>query len=258
MRTKVIVLAAGKGERLYPLTRNTPKSLLHVGEGLTLLESQLHSIAGAGVRDVVIVGGYRVAQIEAKLESYRRESDVNISVVFNPFYDVSNNLVSLWFAKHEMRHDADAIVIVNGDDLFQASVLEGLLAVPQEREICVVISRKSKYDEDDMKVSIVDDRIRRISKKIPAEEASGESIGMIRVVGNATRLLVTRLDTMLRDETNRSVFWLEAFNELIAEGWPVWFHDVPSKDWAEMDFHPDLDLIREKLRSSADWLKSER
>ena len=49
---RVIILAAGKGERLMPLTNNTPKSLLELANGTSVLESQLLSIHAAGIRDV--------------------------------------------------------------------------------------------------------------------------------------------------------------------------------------------------------------
>ena len=66
---KIIILAAGKGERLYPLTKNTPKPLIDLGNGETLLETQLRSLSESKVIDeVVIVIGYLYEQIESKLK----------------------------------------------------------------------------------------------------------------------------------------------------------------------------------------------
>jgi len=250
---RVIILAAGKGERLYPLTRNTPKSLIDLGNGMTLLEAQLESIQAAGVADVAIVGGYRVEQIEAKLEGYRRGAGVDARVIYNPFFDISNNLVSLWFARAEMS-DPKGFVIVNGDDVFRAGVLRSLLDVDRGREICVVVSRKGAFDEDDMKVRLRGELVERISKAIPVTEAGAESIGMIRVVGRARAALVGQLDRMVRVPENRQVFWLEAFNELVAQGWPVHFHEVAGGDWCEIDFHPEVTSLRERVASKASWL----
>ena len=70
---KAIIIAAGKGTRLYPFTKNTPKSLLDIGQGLTLLETQLHALQDAGVTDVVIIVGYRAEQIEAKVKEYEKD-----------------------------------------------------------------------------------------------------------------------------------------------------------------------------------------
>ena len=92
---KILILAAGTGSRLLPLTRNTPKSLIDLGNGMTLLETQLEAIRPTGVAKVVIVTGYRSEQIEAKI---RHHEGFDFQIVYNPFFDVSNNLVSAWMA----------------------------------------------------------------------------------------------------------------------------------------------------------------
>ena len=108
---KAIILAAGKGERLMPLTSDTPKSLLELENGTTLLESQLININKTGITKVVIVTGYLTEKIESKVELYREKYNIDIQIIYNPFYDISNNLLSLWQAKHEM--ESDFIIILS-------------------------------------------------------------------------------------------------------------------------------------------------
>ena len=99
---KLIILAAGKGERLWPLTKNTPKPLLDLGNGNTLLEEQLERVQSSGVIDeVVLVTGYLSEQIEAKLRTMMATAPIRIKTLYNPFYDVANNLASLWLARHD-------------------------------------------------------------------------------------------------------------------------------------------------------------
>ena len=154
----VLILVAGTGSRLWPLTRNTPKSLLDLGRGLTLLETQLDAIKPSGVTDIVLLTGYRSAQIEAKIQYYE---DFNFQIVYNPFFDVSNNLISAWMA---MPHIDDDFVLVNGDDIYRSEVLENLLAA--DGDVVMVVSRKESYDEDDMKVHISGDRVYKVSKEM--------------------------------------------------------------------------------------------
>jgi choline kinase len=247
---RIIILAAGRGERLLPLTLNTPKSLLEVRDGVTVLESQLRNTRVAGIEDVVIVCGYRVEQIEAKIKMYQDEWGMRIKVIYNPFFDVSNNLVSLWFAREEMNDD---FIIVNGDDVFDDKVVPGLLAADRGWEICMVIDRKPSYDQDDMKVTLRGTLVVRVGKDIASTEASGESIGMIRVIGRGRSLLRDKLDALVRTSEGKQVFYLHAFDQLMRAGWPVNFHEILPEQWSEIDFHPDLEAMRSKIRLSADF-----
>tara|TARA_B100000470_G_C19763184_1_gene379373 strand:+ start:37 stop:792 length:756 start_codon:yes stop_codon:yes gene_type:complete len=250
---KAIILAAGKGERLMPLTSDTPKSLLELENGTTLLESQLITINKTVIDKVVIVTGYLTEKIESKVQRYSKKYNIDIQIIYNPFFDISNNLLSLWQARHEMESD---FIIINGDDIFNDSVLLGLLEHDKNELITMVIDRKETYDEDDMKLIVKNGRILEVSKKIPLNEANGESIGMIRVTGEAKGIMVDTMERMVRNKKNMQVFYLAMIQELINQGIVVGYHEISSKDWAEIDFHPDLEDIRKKISTfNKEWIK---
>ena len=250
---KAIILAAGKGERLMPLTSDTPKSLLELENGTTLLESQLITINKTVIDKVVIVTGYLTEKIESKVQRYSKEYNIDIQIIYNPFFDISNNLLSFWQARHEMESD---FIIINGDDIFNDSVLLGLLEHDKNELITMVIDRKETYDEDDMKLIVENGRILEVSKKIPLNEANGESIGMIRVTGEAKGIMVDTMERMVRNKKNMQVFYLAMIQELINQGIVVGYHEISSKDWAEIDFHPDLEDIRKKISTfNKEWIK---
>ena len=250
---KAIILAAGKGERLMPLTSDTPKSLLELKNGTTLLESQLININKTGISKIAIVTGYLTEKIESKVEVYSEKYNIDIQIIYNPFYDISNNLLSLWQAKHEMESD---FIIINGDDIFKDSVLLALLEHDKNQIITMVIYRKKKYDQDDMKLIIKNGKVLKVSKKITLNEANGESIGMIRVTGEARTLMIDTMEKMVRIKKNIQVFYLEVIQELINQGIKVGFHEISPKDWAEIDFHPDLEDIRKKISIfNKEWMK---
>ena len=250
---KAIILAAGKGERLMPLTSDTPKSLLELENETTLLESQLITINKTAIDKVVIVTGYLTEKIESKVQRYSKEYNIDIQIIYNPFFDISNNLLSLWQARHEMESD---FIIINGDDIFNDSVLLGLLEHDKNELITMVIDRKETYDEDDMKLIVKNGRILEVSKKIPLNEANGESIGMIRVTGEAKGIMVDTMERMVRNKKNMQVFYLAMIQELINQGIVVGYHEISSKDWAEIDFHPDLEDIRKKISTfNKEWIK---
>ena len=246
---RIIVLAAGKGERLMPLTRNTPKPLLDLGNGKTLIELQLESMEKSGViSEIILVIGYLAGQIETKLNFYKR-TNIKIETVYNPFFDISNNLISLWLARYYMNED---FMITNGDNIFSYEVFKKL-ARNDKKGIFLTISRKDSYDDDDMKVIIDDNKVVRVSKLIENEGADAESVGLAMVRGKKYRnTFVKILDSLARDREYLNKFWLEVFNRL-SEGC---VHIIPfeidgRKEWREIDFHFDLNdvrmMVKEKL-----------
>lgn len=243
---KIIILAAGKGERLMPLTQNTPKPLLDMGNGTTLIEEQLQNISASGVIDeVILVIGYLAEQIEAKIAYYRSRGH-SIRTLFNPFYGVSNNFMSLWLAKSVF--DEDDVMITNGDNILAPSVFSGLSA-ECGNGIHLAVGPKKDFDAEDMKVTLTDEFIARVSKRIPAGEAHAESPGLALVRGARARSLFTqRLEAMARAGKFLQHFWLEVFNELYEQGVTVrpWWFDAASL-WQEVDFHLDLSRARTLL-----------
>jgi L-glutamine-phosphate cytidylyltransferase len=237
--TKVIILAAGKGERLLPLTRNTPKSLLEIGKGMTILENQLAVFKACGIKDVIIVTGYKSEQIEAKIKDY---TEFDIKIIYNPFYEITNNLISAWMARYEMIGD---FVILNGDVIFNTRVIEGLLK--SNHNICMAIQRKSSYDQEDMKVITATDSIVRISKGIPLEEANGESIGIIKFNEKGKNILLMTMEKMAREKDSLMAFFPAALQRIADESYPVNYLEISTEDSAEVDFHPDLELVKTNL-----------
>lgn len=243
---KLILLAAGKGERLLPFTRNTPKCLLDMGNGNTLLDEQAGRIAKSGVFDeVVLVIGHLAGQIEAKVAGMAGGRPA-VRSLFNPFYDMSNNLVTLWLAKEEMDDD---FVVCNGDNLFSSDVYAGL-ARDNGDGIFVTVRRKKSYDEDDMKVTIRNGRVVRVSKEIGCDDADAESVGLVLVKGRESREVFRgHMDALVHDRTCLDKFWLEVFGQMSDAGIAVSFWEMPQGGtWQEIDFHMDLKKVKEILR----------
>jgi len=237
---KLIILSAGKGERLWPLTRDKPKSLIEIADGVTLLGMQILHAKKCGIRDIVVMVGYRAERIE----SYLQELDADVRTLFNPFFDVSNNLVTAWLARQEMNED---FVLLNGDVIFRASVLEKLLSVGSPPHVHMVIDQKPAYDDDDMKVTLRGPRVIDVGKTLDRELADGESIGMIRFSGEGAGRFAQTLDRMVRIAENRDVFYLAAIRQMMSEERVAWV-ECDAADWAEVDFHPDLTFVTNNLK----------
>lgn len=228
-----------------PLTKNTPKPLLDLGNGKTLLEEQLERIKKSSVIDnVVLVVGYLADQIEAKAKTWK-EQGIKVVTVYNPFYETSNNLISLWMAKNYMDED---FIIVNGDDLIEQDVFRNLVKNNHDG-IFLTISRKEKYGEEDMKVLLKNKEIVEVSKLINVQRADAESVGLVLVSGQKYRNLFKQSLELLatnRDYINK--FWLEVFNLLSKSGIPISSFEIENSKWLEVDFHPDLDYLKSKMQ----------
>lgn len=243
----LIILAAGAGKRLYPLTKHVPKSLLDLGDGTTLLDRQLqHAIASHILRKVYVVTGYLAPMIDAKLEQYRDRVDVE--AIYNPFYDVSNNLMSLWCAHHVMNEDD--FLISNGDNIYKNHVYDRVVD-GAENGIQLTVDYKDQYDDDDMKVRLDGmGYIKKVSKLIAADEANAESVGLVLARGaDARQTFRDALLHLCKEPRARDAFWLELFNFLADTGTAVRTRAIAPEDWSEIDFHPDVDAMRKAVFS---------
>jgi len=231
---KAIVLSAGQGGRLLPLTERTPKCLLHLG-GRSMLEWQLRALAEAGVREAVVVTGFGAELVESELERHT-PPQMRTTTVFNPFFQLADNLASCWIARSEF---SGPCLILNGDTLFEPEIARRLLAAAPA-PITVTIDRKSHYDADDMKVGTDGDRLVAIGKKLPAGEVSGESIGFMRFDAAGAARFVAEIERTMRTSKGPGLWYLSAINCLAGAGVDVRVVSIEGLQWGELDFPADL------------------
>jgi choline kinase len=237
-----LILAAGIGKRLLPLTRNTPVPLLDIGNGQTVLENQLAALAECHeIERVFLVGGYLVEQIEAKLADW---TGLPVEIVFNPFFDRTSNLLSLWLGL--LAIPSTEVIAISGDHLFQPEVVRTLLDVPPTQDACMAIDRPARQLKDhDMKVVVEDARVLEVSQTIALARAGGRAIGMDRWQGKGLRRLRHTLDTLVRQKTSFDWFYYAAVEDLIEQGFPVHCVECSENAWAEVDLHRDLEDVRQ-------------
>lgn len=230
---KAVILSAGQGSRLLPLTADRPKCLLPLGPK-TLLEWQIDVLARCGVDDVVVVVGFRAGLVDSVLAKLARPG-LRIRSVFNPFFNVADNLGSCWMARHEMAGD---FLLLNGDTLFEKAVLERLLG-STPAPITVTIDRKDAYDADDMKVHLDGSRLLEIGKTLPASRTDGESIGLLLFRDDGPKLFVEAADRAMHTSEGLKSFYLRVIDQL-ARSHRVETASIEGLAWGEVDFPADL------------------
>ena len=245
---KAIILAAGKGTRMAPYTHDKPKCLLDIG-GISILEHQINSIRDCGINEIVIVVGFRFERVEDFLRGYDGLG-VRINTLYNPFYQSTNSLVSLWIARSELDED---IVVMNGDDVYEMGVLDKALSVGNG-EICLPVKKRPRYEREDMKVVVNDGGITKISKDIPNGEASAESVGIRVFRDTGVELLKRAVEEEMRNPGAEGKWYVSSIHRLISKGYKIQPLDIDELYWMDVDC--PMDLFR--ARKQADrFLKKE-
>lgn len=229
---RAIILSAGQGSRLLPLTQDQPKCLIPFS-GKTLIEWQIASLAANGIDDIAVVTGFRTEKVEAALAAIPA---VRSRTLFNPFFKVADNLGSCWIARGEMDRD---FIILNGDTLVSPGIVAKLIAESSEG-ITVTVDIKDAYDADDMKVHREGGRLMAIGKRLTAEESNAESIGMLAFRGDGPRLFLDKVEAMMRTPEGVQNWYLKAINAIASEA-VVGTVSIEGMEWAEVDFPADVE-----------------
>lgn len=230
---KAIILSAGQGSRLLPLTADKPKCLIEFS-GKTLLDWQLDALIENGIRDIVIVVGFKSDAVEAHLKR-RAERRAAIRTLFNPFFQVADNLGSVWLTRPEMTGD---FLILNGDTLVSPALVEKVLREARA-PINVAVDQKSSYDSDDMKVRREGPRLVAIGKTLPLDEVNAESIGMLVFRGEGVRTFSDTVDAVMHTAEGTKSWYLKVINR-IAQDHYVGTVSIKGHEWGEVDFPADV------------------
>lgn len=229
-----ILLSAGQGSRLLPLTAERPKCLIDFS-GRSLLAWQVEMLARCGVKHIDVVTGFMTDMVDAEIHAIN-DPRVTVTARFNPFYKVADNLASCWMVRHEL---AGPSLILNGDTLFEPDIARRLLAAP-EAAITVTIDRKAEYDEDDMKVITAGDRLTAIGKKLDVADVTGESIGFLRFSAAGAATFVAEITRTMHTQEGVSLWYLSAIHRLANAGVDVKVASIEGLHWGELDFPADL------------------
>jgi choline kinase len=235
---KIVILGAGQGKRLLPLTVDVPKALLDI-HGRSLIGRQIDAFVACGLREFVVVTGYGAQLMEETLASIADQHGIEIRTVYNPFYAVADNLASCWMARAEMDDD---FIQVNGDTLFRADLVRTLLK-GSDGDATAAINRKAAYDGDDMKVMLDDGRLTEIGKTLPLEAVDAEAIGLYVFRGKGTGLYREVLERAMREPSGLKQWFPAAVGQL-AKLTGIKVSDVSGHEWSEVDFPVDLQAAR--------------
>jgi choline kinase len=234
---RAILLCAGRGSRLDPLTRDQPKCLVEVA-GMPILQHQLNALYASGIDDIAVVGGYHMA----KIRNYVRRAGMSVSLLFNPFWAVSNSIGSVWFARYLLNED---FCLLNGDAVIADAVMQQALQMTK-RGVNLVVERPDACEADDMRVVVSGTLIERVGKHLPSEHAECRSLGIVLCRREGAKAYRAVLAELVAEDTGVLHFHHDVIDRL-ARRMPVHAVELESPRWGEIDTQADIVAVERQL-----------
>lgn len=218
---RAIILAAGAGTRLRPMTDGVPKCLVSLGRR-RLLDYQLAALRAVGVADIVLVVGYEAAQVRAYCGA-------SVRYVDNPDYLTTNSIYSLFLARHEL--DC-ATFLFNCDILFDPAILQRLRGggVPN----AVAVDSAAPRLAGEMNVAVdATGCITAISKQVTPEQAAAVSMQLAMFDAVGARAVAGEVERLVAAD-QRQAFPTSAYGPLLTAR-SLYAVDGAGLAWGEVD-----------------------
>ena len=224
-----IILAAGKGSNLQPLTLKYAKTSYKLNENTTILQRMVRSIRKSDKdAEIVVVVGYRADGIKKELENE------NVKFVMNPFYEVTNSISSLWFARDYL--ERENVAIVHGDVVFSDEIVSDYLTKPTQYPYVLVDS--SVVKPGTYNAVIKDNQVLVMSRKL--EHFTAKYCCMTKLDPVSSRLLKQEIDEMINSNMYDQFFEDSLVQMIMFHDFQLNCVDIAGKAWAEVDCVDDL------------------
>ena len=229
---KAIILAAGVSRRLYPLTLDTPKSLLKINNK-PIIDYQLDALRSLGVSEIILVLGYYK---ELFIDHFKKNhNDFKLSVITNHHFFETNTSYSVWLCQ-EIAQDDD-ILLMNADVLFPIELLKRLIVSKQKNLLAVEI--KQCGQEEVKVIEGENKRIVAIGKKLIEENSLGEFIGVAKFSQLFMKEFFNSLNNLI-SAGGKSDYFEAAIDPLLSEN-ALYYEDVTDLPSKEIDFIEDFE-----------------
>lgn len=230
---KALILAAGIGTRLAPITDNYPKCMTEVVDGITIIEQQIKSLLKNNISDITIIIGYKADILNAYLKSIYKD----VKVIENKEYKNTNNMYSAYLGYENIKNDD--FIMMNADVFFDSKVIQTLI---ENNNSNCIITDIGTWNEESMKVVEENKKLVQISKLINAKYALGCSIDVYKFSVEAGKKFFDRCSYYIYDKKERNLWSEVALNDILKEND---FVACPLNGrWYEIDTHEDLAKAR--------------
>ena len=224
-----IILAAGKGSNLHPLTLKYAKTSFKLDENTTVLQRMVRSIRRNDKNaEIVVVVGYKADVIKSELDGE------NVKLVMNPFYEVTNSISSVWFAREYL--ERENVAIVHGDVVFSDEIITSFLVKPTDYPYVLVDS--SCVKPGSYNAVIKEDQILVMSKKL--ENFTAKYCCMTKLDPVSSRLMKEEIDSMINENMYDQFFEDSLVQMIMFHDFQLFSQDIAGMRWAEVNSVDDL------------------
>jgi len=239
---KAVILVAGGGLRLRPMTDYMPKCLIQINNK-SILVNALENLENNGISETLLVVGYKSEQIKETIGNCFK----GMKIVYrqNPIYDRTNNIYSLYLAKDHLKK---GVILLEGDIFFEEKILKELLSKDNEKTYWAV-DRFTKELDGCMLTTGKDDRIVdiRIVREKLAEYKDNffKSVGILKITSDFGRTFEGWLDRETKNDVKDIYYDLVLARHIKEKA--IYICDINGSRWAEIDTQEDLDLAERRM-----------
>ncbi|BCV44432.1 phosphocholine cytidylyltransferase family protein [Shewanella algae] len=233
-----VILAAGVGSRLRPMTNDKPKCLVSTA-GKPILQYQLDTYKEAGIKKLIIVVGYEGKAVKDYL---KHNKDFDITIIENEAYEDTNNMYSLYLVREHIR--GKAFILNNADLSVDSSLVSRMI---NDKRTDLVAVDTGLFNEESMKITVNgNNKIVDISKKIMEESSFGCSIDFYKFSAESCEIFLTEIESIIEIDSNLKD-WTEVAMQRLFMSQKLVFEplDIKGLSWVEIDNYEDLALSDE-------------
>ena len=228
---QAVILAAGMGSRLNPVTGGGSKALVEIG-GRPLLLHQLETLADHGIGPVLVVLGHDADNLRAVIGD-------RAQVIVNERYAETNSLYSLWMARDWI---TGPFLLMNCDLFMDPRILDSVLDQPGT---CLAYDSTSSRGREQTKVAVQKGKVTDLGKDLPRLSARGESLGLLKFDAAGSRAMLETADHLIGEGMENA--WVIEASRNVCQQVPMHAVNVAGQAWTEIDFPYDLDVARREV-----------
>ncbi len=229
---KYIFLMAGKGSRLHPLTLSYPKSLYKLDKDTSILKRMVSLIKKYDAEaKIIVVVGFMCEKIMEEVSG--------VQFLYNPFYEVTNSIASLWFARNCL--ESDNVTIINGDIVVEEKLVRDYVCCRVDRPEVLIDS--SIKNSGDYNVQVNNGRILVMSKEL--EDYYGEYAGITKLDRESAMRLRQCVEQMVGNGMYDQWYENALVQMIFNEDFKLYYKDISEYKWTEVDCVSDMLLAKQ-------------